>query len=67
VALARKLCMKYRVRAPEIKRKACKKCGAFWIPGYNLTVRVRSRGKIVEYLCACGSVARFPFGRERKG
>ncbi len=64
VGLARKLCTRYNVRVPEIKRRACKKCGAFWVPGHNLSVRVHSREKTMEYRCACGFVTRFPFGEK---
>ncbi|MEW6329099.1 MAG: ribonuclease P [Candidatus Micrarchaeota archaeon] len=65
IELARKLCTRYNVRVPEIKKRACKKCHAFWVPGRNLSVRVRSRERMMEYRCACGEVARFPFGRKK--
>ncbi len=55
VSLARKIAMRNRVPLGR-KRKLlfCQKCGAPWIAGYNLKVRIRSREGKIAYICACG-------------
>lgn len=68
VELARKLSMKNKVPIPrKWKRRFCKKCGAFWIPGRNLVVRIKPRPQPhVEYICLeCGARYRFPYLREK--
>lgn len=55
VELARRLATRYRVRLGKLKWKFCKKCGAFWVPGYNVKVRMVPREKRIIYRCAeCG-------------
>ncbi len=66
VEIARRISMKYKVRIPsELKRRFCKKCHSFLIPGLN--VRVRIQGNKVVYTCLeCGNIMRFPYVREIK-
>lgn len=60
VALARKMSSRHKVPIPaRWKRRFCKACGAFWVPGRNCTVRVRSRMLVIRCL-ECGAVRRFP-------
>ncbi len=69
VYLARRIAMKVRLKMPKKwKRRFCKKCLTFWIPGKNLRVRVKSkRYPHVVYTCLeCGKVYRFPYIREKK-
>ncbi len=69
VQLARRIAMKYRVRIPRHwKRRFCKKCGAFWIPGKNLIVRIKPEPQPhVEYICLeCGAHYRIPYLREKQ-
>jgi ribonuclease P protein subunit RPR2 len=62
VQLARKLSMRHRMTAPQrFKRRFCKICNRFWVPGYNVRVRINRRKKVVEYSCDCGAVKRFGY------
>jgi ribonuclease P protein subunit RPR2 len=56
--LARSIGMRYNVRLPSsVKRRACRKCGAFLVPGKNLRVRLRS-GRTVWTCLKCGAISR---------
>jgi ribonuclease P protein subunit RPR2 len=57
VELARKLAMRYRIRLGKLKRKFCRKCNRFWVPGFNVKVRLVPRKGKVLYECECGSKA----------
>jgi len=52
--LARKIGMRYNVRIPfELKKKFCKKCGAFLLAGKNAKIRISK--KILKVTCMeCG-------------
>jgi len=68
VEIARRLGMKNKVRIPrKWKRRFCKRCGAFWVPGKNLLVRTKPRPQPhVEYICLeCGARRRVPYLREK--
>jgi ribonuclease P protein subunit RPR2 len=61
VLLARKIGMRHRVRIPaELKRRVCKGCGAFLVPGANCRVRIRDY-RIVTTCLECGRQIRRPF------
>ncbi len=68
VNLARKIAMRYNVRVPaHLKRRFCKKCHAYLVPGVNARVRIRSKQKYVLITCLeCGHKMRFPYVREKK-
>lgn len=56
VKMAREIAMRHRVPLGRRRKMLfCRSCGAPWVAGYNLKVRVRSREGKIEYLCACGS------------
>ena len=58
--LARRVGMRYRVSLPsELKRKICKKCNSFLVPGANCRVRL-SEGSIIITCLNCGNVKRYP-------
>ena len=59
VTLARKVGMKVNLKMPtEFKRKFCKHCYHYLIPGKNL--RVRNNRSMVTYFCLdCGKFMRF--------
>jgi len=60
VTLARKLSMKAKVRIPrELKRKFCKHCYKFLMPGKNARVRVREN-KVVISCLECKKFMRIP-------
>jgi len=68
VELARKLSTKNKVPIPrEWKRRFCKNCGAFWIPGKNVIIRTKPRPQPhVEFICLeCGARYRYPYLREK--
>jgi len=60
VAEARALALRNRTRLPAVlKRRFCKACHSFWVPGR--TVRVRVREKRVVYTCLiCKRIRRMP-------
>jgi len=66
VQLARKIAMKFKVRIPpELKRRFCKHCYAFFIPGE--TCRVRTREGTVVYTCLnCKKFTKIPYIKEQK-
>ncbi len=65
VALARRIASKYKVRVPERwRRRFCKGCSAFWVPGVNCTVRTR-KSRIVMKCLECGALRRLPIKRQR--
>ena len=66
VKLARELAMKFKIRIPVVlKRKFCKHCYSYLMPGVNLRVRTRE-GKVVYYCFNCKKYMRFPYLREKK-
>jgi len=66
VDLARRIGMRYNVRVPaKLKRRFCKKCLAYLVPGVNARVRM-GRGHVVVTCTACGTLQRFPFRAEQK-
>jgi len=66
VVLARKMSTRYRVRIPErFKKRICKVCSRYWIPGYNVTVRLKRRNRTVEYRCECGALRRFGYAEKK--
>ncbi|MBI2650904.1 ribonuclease P [Candidatus Woesearchaeota archaeon] len=51
--LARRIAMKYKVKIPaEFKRRICKNCHAYLVPGRNCRVRTR-KGHMVYYCLSC--------------
>jgi nicotinamidase-related amidase len=66
VELARRIGMKAEISIPrKHKRKFCRGCNTFFIPGK--TCKVRLNNGQVSYLClSCGRVARYPYLKEKK-
>jgi len=66
VILARKLAMKYKVRIlPPLKRRFCKHCYKYFIPGQ--TCRVRTKEGNVVYTCFnCKKFTKISYIREQK-
>lgn len=68
VELARKISRKNKVAVPrKWKRRFCKGCGAFWVPGRNNLVRLKPRPQPhIEFICLeCGARRRMPYLREK--
>ncbi len=61
VDIARRISMRHRVSIPrQLKRRVCKKCGAFLVPGQNS--RIRLNGKNITITCTeCGAIKRYPY------
>ena len=60
VTLARKICMKVKLRMPrDLKRKYCKHCYKFLMPGTNARIRTRE-GKLIIYCLECKKYTRIP-------
>ena len=58
VTLARKIAMKVKARIPlEMKRKFCKHCYKFLMPGSNCRIRTRE-GKLITYCLECKKYTR---------
>jgi ribonuclease P protein subunit RPR2 len=68
VKLARRIGMRYNVRIPkDLKRKFCKKCFSYLVPGVSCKVRTRSDKKSVVLTCSnCGEIMRYPYIREKQ-
>ena len=57
---ARRIAMKYNIRlAPALKRRFCKHCYSFLMPGKNLRIRLQ-KGRVVYYCLECKKFMRFP-------
>jgi len=68
VQLARKIAMRYNIGIPkEYKRRFCKKCYSYLVPGANCKVRTNARQRAVTVTCGeCGNIMRFPYRKEKK-
>ena len=68
VEIAKRLGMRYNIRLERFKRKFCRKCGAYLVPGKNLRARTSSRQRAIIRTCLeCGGIERIPYRREKKG
>ena len=60
ITLARKLAMKVRLRLPaEMKRRYCRHCYKFLVPGVNARIRTRG-GKVIISCFECKKFTRIP-------
>ncbi|MBN2142218.1 ribonuclease P [Candidatus Woesearchaeota archaeon] len=65
VSLARKIAMKYKVSIrPELKRRFCKHCYKYLMPGVNVRVRT-TEGHVTYYCLECKKFMRFPYKKGR--
>lgn len=60
---------RYNLRLPaRLKRKICRKCRAFWVPGATCRVRTRpKRGHVVITCLRCGYQRRVPYRPRKSG
>lgn len=64
VELARRIGMRYNVGIPRhLRRRFCKGCHGYLLPGRTSTVRVR-RGRVIVHCLRCGATQRIPHTRE---
>lgn len=64
VTLARKISTRTNTRIPKnLKRKFCKKCNAFLIPGKNAKIRTKNKAIIITCL-ECKGISKWPFGKK---
>lgn len=61
VEIARKIAMKAQISIPSnFKKKFCKKCFVYLVPGENCRVRIKNK-KLVYYCLTCKNYMRFPY------
>ncbi len=66
VGIALGVQQKAKVKMPrKWKRRYCKKCHSFLVPGVNARVRLRE-GHVVVKCLECGHIMRYPYLREKK-
>jgi len=66
VSLARRIAMRQRVRIPrELRRRFCRRCSAYLVPGSTLLVRVRP-GKVVTTCLRCRAHRRYMMAKPAK-
>lgn len=66
VELARKIGMKYKVNIPSnFKRKFCKHCYIYLVPGDNCRVRT-VRGNVVYYCLDCKNYMKIGYNPQKK-
>ena len=59
VSLARKIAMKFNITLPsELKRKFCKHCYSYLVPGKNCRVRIQ-KSRVIYYCGNCKKYMRF--------
>jgi len=70
VKIAMRLAQKARIHyPPELKARACRKCGTYLAPGVTAQVRILGGGreKYVAVKCLkCGYQRRYPLGRDKR-
>ncbi|BAI60376.1 ribonuclease P protein component 4 [Methanocella paludicola SANAE] len=59
--IARRISMRHRVGIPrELKRRVCKGCGSFLVPGDNCRVRLDGNNIVITCM-KCGAIKRYPY------
>ncbi|MBP1910929.1 ribonuclease P protein component 4 [Thermococcus stetteri] len=69
VEIALEVQQKAKIRLPrKWKRRYCKRCHSFLVPGVNARVRLRDRPypHVVITCLNCGHIMRYPYLREKK-
>lgn len=61
VDIARRISMRHRVSIPrELKRRVCRNCHSYLVPGANCRVRVDGKNILITCL-KCGHISRYPY------
>jgi len=67
VELARRIAMRQRVRIERrFRRRFCRNCSSFLIPGKNTRVRIHD-GRVTVTCLVCNTRRRYPLGRADNG
>lgn len=62
---AKKIAMKVNLKIPSnLKRKFCKHCDSFLVPGKNLRVRTKN-GRVVYYCLECKKFSRYTLNSKK--
>lgn len=65
VELARKISTRTNTRIPfAMKRKFCRKCNAYLVPGKNVKIRTKNKALIITCL-ECNALSKLPFGKKK--
>ena len=65
VEIARKISMRAKIKIPkEFKRRICKHCYKYLIPGVNCRIRIY-RGKLIIYCDNCKKYTRIPIKNDK--
>lgn len=66
VEIAHNVSMKCKVKiAKENKRRFCKTCHTYLVPGNNCRIRI-SGHKVIYFCTKCKNFMRFPYSKEKK-
>ncbi len=66
VELARKISTRTKTKMPkELKRKFCRKCNAYLVPGKNAKIRIKNKALIITCL-ECKALSKLPFWEREK-
>jgi len=58
--LARRIAMRYKIKLPsELKRRICKHCHRYLVPGVNCRVRIHKH-RVIHYCMNCRHYTRHP-------
>ena len=61
---ARRIALKYKLKLqPNLRRRICKNCFSFLVPGKNLRVRT-TRGHVTYYCLECRKFMRFGYKKK---
>jgi len=68
VELARKIAMRFNIQIPKsLRRKFCRKCNSYLVPGKNCQVRTSSKQRAVIVKCLeCNNISRYPYRKESR-
>jgi ribonuclease P protein subunit RPR2 len=56
----KRLARKYNIKLGPFRKKFCKKCSQYLVPGLNCRVRIRNK-KLIYYCLKCKNYMRFPY------
>ena len=66
VRIALRTAQRARIAVPAaFKKRFCKYCSAYWMPGSTVRVRLQKQ-KVVYYCLACRHYSRHPYVKEKK-